>query len=458
MRPLPVILASLALGTAAAFLAPRPSAESAPAAVAIAHNSSPPLETLNALQLSPALARELRLAQLAATRNASDATAWVRLGDALTQHARDTLDVSLYAEIEKLYRHAHRLDPNDPSALVGLAWSTGARHRFEDSVAWATLALKQDPELAVAHGLLGDAAVELGNYAEASRHYQRMLDLKPDMGSYSRAAHLLYLQGNVARATALMRQAIRAGGSSPEHTAWCVAELSSMFCREGATLPARQLAEDALQRAPRNPTLLAAVGQARMAAGDDAGAIAAYEQSVLASPQHASLVALHDLYLAQNRRDLAEQTARRIRELHAQLQVQGVRGTEGQFARFLADRGENPGEAVELALTEYGHHHTAFAADTLAWALHRAGRTAEALPVLRDALKRRAPDAAILYHAGIIEEAAGNFTDARRHLNAAVSRQPRFNPAHAPLAYAAIARLGSIAAADLAQLSTAAQP
>ena len=49
----------------------------------------------------------------------------------------------------------------------------------------------------------------------------------------------------------------------------------------------------------------------------------------------------------------------------------------------------------------------------------------------------------MLYHAGIIEDALGNSTDARRHLYAAISREPRFNPVHAPLAIATLTRLGS---------------
>jgi len=167
-----------------------------------------------------------------------------------------------------------------PDALIGLAWATGAAHRFEDSIAWARKALAIDADLPAAYGILGDADVELGRYEDAEKNYQRMLDLRPDMGSYSRAAQLLYLQGNAMRAMSLMRQAIRAGGSNPEHTAWCVAALARMLCREGVAPSALQLVETSLRQAPDNVLLLAAAGHARMACGDDAGAIAAYERAI----------------------------------------------------------------------------------------------------------------------------------------------------------------------------------
>jgi tetratricopeptide (TPR) repeat protein len=368
---------------------------------------------------------------------------WVRLGDTLLQQSRETLDTSLYALIQKIYFHAHQLDSSNPDSVVGLAWAAGASHHFEDSITWAGLALKIDPNLPAAYGILGDAAIEHGRYEEASGHYQKMLDLRPDMGSYSRAAHLLYLQGNAPRAMALMRQAIRAGGNHPEHTAWCVSALATMLCHEGAAPAAKKLVEDALKQAPANAHLLAAAGRARMAMGDDTGAIAAYEQSLARAEQHETLAALHDLYRATGREADATRTATRLREFHRKLQTQRVRGGEGQLARFLADRGEDLDEAVRLAETEHGHHRTAMAADTYAWALHRAGRSAEAAKVIRAALQRRVSDPSILYHAGMIEEAVGNAQDARRHLYAALSREPRFNPLHAPLAQTALTRLSS---------------
>ena len=56
-----------------------------------------------------------------------------------------------------------------------------------------------------AYGLLGDAAVEMGDYEAAFKHYQKMLDIRPDLSSYSRGAHLSvphrrHAQGHLADA------------------------------------------------------------------------------------------------------------------------------------------------------------------------------------------------------------------------------------------------------------------
>src|SRR5947208_15681481 len=105
----------------------------------------------------------------------------------------------------------------------------GTRHEFEESIAWARKALAVDPESRDAYGLLGDAAVEMGRYDEAYRDYQKMLDLRPDLASYSRGAHLLYLTGSTTRALALMRKAIEAGSPYGENVAWCHAQLGLMY-------------------------------------------------------------------------------------------------------------------------------------------------------------------------------------------------------------------------------------
>ncbi len=398
--------------------------------------------TLAAAPRNDALDRDFARVLRALRSNEKDSDAWVRLGDNLSRRSRGNLDTTLYPQIEKIYLRAHTLDATNGDALAGLAWIAGACHRFGDSIAWATLALQIEAELPAAHGIIGDAAVELGDFDKAAVHYQRMLDLKPDLGSYSRGAHLLYLRGKAQAAMALMRRAIAAGAPHSDETAWCVADLALMLCREGAAGPALTLVENELRHLPRNIALLNAAGHARMSLNDDSGAIAAYEQSLSLAPQHASLAALHDLYLSSGRPEAAALAAKELIGLHERLKGT-VLGGEGLLARFYADRGDNLTEAIRLAEYEHAHHGGAASADTLAWVYHRAGRNQDAAKLIPAILRSRVPDPAMLYHVAMIEEALGLACDAQRHLCAAVARQPRFNPVHAPRVYATLEKIGS---------------
>ncbi|MFJ6949753.1 hypothetical protein ACISU4_34895, partial [Streptomyces wuyuanensis] len=66
--------------------------------------------------------------------------------------------------------------------------------------------------------------------------------------------------------------------------------------------------------------------------------------------------------------------------------------------------------------------------DALAWALHRAGRSAEALPHARAATATGYRDAAFLYHRGMIERAVGERAAARASLTRALAVNPAFSP------------------------------
>ena len=47
--------------------------------------------------------------------------------------------------------------------------------------------------------MIGDADQEIGDYDAAYAHYQAMLNLRPDLASYSRGGHLLWLTGDSAK-------------------------------------------------------------------------------------------------------------------------------------------------------------------------------------------------------------------------------------------------------------------
>jgi hypothetical protein len=99
-----------------------------------------------------------------ARQERADRAAWAALGDAFMQKARETADASYYGRAEQAFERARALDPAGADALVGLAWVQSARHEFERSIESARQALAVDAANAAAYGLLGDAALELGDY------------------------------------------------------------------------------------------------------------------------------------------------------------------------------------------------------------------------------------------------------------------------------------------------------
>jgi tetratricopeptide (TPR) repeat protein len=387
---------------------------------------------------------EINKASEAARLHPTEA-AWSRLGDALMQKARETMDLSYYGRAEAAYRKSLAINPNYANAQVGIAWVLSGRHEFEQSIEWANQALKAEPNRADAYGLLGDAATEMGDYDSAFEHYQKMLDFKPGIASYSRSAHLLFITGGFKKASLLMSKAIGAGGAYPENRAWCIAQMALLDFAQGAYLPAEQLLTQGLNETPNNYHLLAAMGRVKAGRKDFPAAIEYYKRAQDIVPQHEVVVALGDLYTLEGRTEEANRQYALVDVLRKLNQANGVIG-DFQMAQFLADHDKDLEDALRLAETEYKTRPTVYGADTLAWCYYKNGRIPEARKYSSKALSQNTPEAMFLYHRGLILAKAGEIGEARKALYQALSQNPYFEPLGAVAAMEMVQELGSISA------------
>jgi len=380
---------------------------------------------------------------LAQTKQKSnDDAAWVSLGDVLMQKARETMDLSYYGYAERAYAKALALNPNKTSALIGRAWVSGGRHEFEQSTEWANKALALDPQSNDAYGLIGDADVEMGNYDAAYEQYQKMLDIRPDLSSYSRGAHLLYLTGSTRRAAWLMLKAIKSGGPYAENTAWCRAQLAQLLFSDGNLLASEELLQDALKKTPHNYYVLFAMGKVEAARKNYPAAIGFYKKAVAVVPQHDAVVALGDLYALTGDKAEAEKQYALVETIHALQKANGVRGG-WQLAQFDADHDRNLPDALAMVQEEYKTRPNVYVADTLAWCLYKNRRYAEASEMSKKALSKHTLEAGFFFHAGMISARLGFRSSAQEYLYQAISLNPNFSPLSAPVAYATLKQLGS---------------
>jgi tetratricopeptide (TPR) repeat protein len=386
--------------------------------------------------------QEVTKAEAAAKEKPGD-SAWSRLGDAFMQKGRETADVTYYGRAESAYRKALASNPKSISALIGMAWVQGGRHEFEDSTQWAKKALALDPNRPEPYGLIGDAAVEMGDYDNAFDEYQKMMDLRPDISSYSRGAHLLFLTGDLRKATLLMTKAIASGGPYPENTAWCRAQWALMQFSVGSYLSASQILTEGLNNTPNNYHLLAAMGKVKAALKDYDSAIAYYKKAEAIVPQHEVVVALGDLYTLQGKSGEAAAQYALVDVIHKLNRANGVIG-DMQMAQFFADHDRNLDEAVRMTEMEYATRPNVYVADTLAWCYYKTGRIAEARKMIAKALSQNTPEAMFLYHKGAILAKAGESELAKTAIYQALSISPQFHPLAALEAEKMIAELGAV--------------
>lgn len=384
-------------------------------------------------------------------QNPEDASAWVHLGDALMQQSRQASAGDYYDQAEAAFRRALSLDSKNTHAMVGMSWVCNSRHQFDEGGQWAHQAIALASDSQDAFAMLGDAAVELGDYDQAFEHYQRCLDLGPNLSSYSRAAHLMFLTGDPRKAKWLMQKAIDAGGPYPENVAWCRAQLALMSFHTGAVVPAEKQLEQALKQSPDNRHLLAAMAKIKMAGQEYEAAMDFCQRALAIVPDHDVLVTLGDLYALLGKEEQAQQQYDQVVAFHKghhhgdHHHEHGHPSDHGnaQLARFYADHDRDLDEALREAQKAYENYKNVFITDTLAWCYYKNEMLQEAKSTIHQALRWETPDANILFHAGMIYARLEDRSTAQKYLYQALSLNPHFHPFHAPLAAETLRQLAA---------------
>ncbi len=125
-----------------------------------------------------------------------------------------------YTAIEKILNGVLSLDSLNFEANVYKASLRMSQHQFAEAKALAEKALAINPNNGYVYGILVDANVELGNYAEAVSMSDKMQTIKPSLESYARASYLREIYGDVNGAIEAMKLAVTAGLPGSEPQSW----------------------------------------------------------------------------------------------------------------------------------------------------------------------------------------------------------------------------------------------
>jgi len=250
--------------------------------------------------------------------------------------------------------------------------------------------------------------MEQGRLKEAVGAYQKMIDLRPDLQSYTRVAHMRWLKGDLDGAIEVMRMAVTSGSPrDPEPTAWAYTRLGIYELQAGDTEIAMKLAEIAFQFAQNYAAALLLRGRILLAQGK-------VEEAIEPLQRAAALTRLteYEWTLADALREAGEPQA--AKGIESSLIRDGAMNDPRTFSLYLATRGQQVQEALKLAQDELNTRADVFTIDALAWALNANGRVSEALKYSKKALSEGTQDARLFYHAGRIALAAGDYVDAER--------------------------------------------
>lgn len=374
--------------------------------------------------------------------HSNDGTAATTLGDAYLLKVRETGDPSYYPKAEQLFKHALDLNDKDFDAMAGLGTLALARHDFAQGLAWGQRAIAISAFFPAAYGVIGDAQIELGRYDEAVKTFQQMVNMRPDLTSYSRVSYARELYGDTPGAIDAMQRAAVAGAGRPENVAWTQAQLGNLSFNQGDL--DRATAQYNASLATLDGYVYGLAGLARVAAarGDLPGAIGLYTRAIQTMPLPEFVIALGDVYSVAGQPAAAAKEYALVDAMEQLYRQNGV-DTDVEMALFAADHDRTLDQALKQARAEYAKRPSIRVADVLAWTLYKTGNAQEAAKYSQEALRLGTKDALMHFHAGMIEAALGHRDAAIGYLQQALAINPNFSILYAPKAQAELTRLQS---------------
>ena len=385
--------------------------------------------------LSPA-ERSMAQASKLIDKNPKNFEAYNALALALSRRARETSDVKFYNLAEEALQKSSAISTNNFDGARIHVWLLLGKHEFAAAREEAVKLNKKMPDDVMLYGFLTDANVELGDYADAEKAAQWMLNLRPgNLPGLTRAAYLRELYGDIDGSLDLMNMAFQSTPPSEvEDGAWILTQMAHLQLMAGKPEEAEKLLNQALLQFPGYHYALANMAKVRITQKRYEDAVALLQQRYDAAPH------------AENEYDLAEalelaghkdQAAKMYAEFEIKSLAESVRGDNSnrELIFYYADHAHLPAKALEIAELERSRRHDVYTLDARAWALHVNGRDEEAKKDIETALAVGIRDGKFFRHAGEIELQAGDKKLAAEYLQkAALLKSPSSDEARVALA------------------------
>ncbi|MFE0652997.1 tetratricopeptide repeat protein [Streptomyces sp. NPDC059534] len=368
-----------------------------------------------------------------------DDVSWARLGTAYTEQGTRTGDARDFPRAERALRRSLAERPaarGNLDAQLGLGALAGARGDWKSAKEWGERVRKADPRRWPAYPVLIDAYNGLGDHKAAYKAMETLEGLHAGASVRGRAAQSYRDRGWREDADAAALDAAALAETDPEKAA-SLARLGDLAWERGEPEEALARYTAALRLAGDHGPSLAGRARALAALGRTEEAVPAWRAALARQP-------LPEYLLEAGELDESLGLDGDARALYARLRTGTwtAAGAEVVLGLFEADHGDPAAAAVRMRAEWARGHRSVRAADALGWALHRSGRTKEALGYAKLATEEGLRSALFTYHRAAIERALAQDGPARRHLAEALRINPRFSPLHAPRAVEAMTALG----------------
>ncbi|HMS65903.1 MAG TPA: tetratricopeptide repeat protein [Ignavibacteria bacterium] len=363
--------------------------------------------------------------------NPDNSKTLTKLGAAYIQKARESNDPEFYSLAEDVLKRAINNQNDNFLAMAELGSVNLSRHNFKEALVLSQKALELNPYNSYSYGVLVDAQIELGMYDEAIENVQKMVNLRPDLSSYSRVSYIRELKGDLQGAVDAMKLAVTAGSPEAENTAWCRVQLGNLFYNKGDVETAEKIYQFAIKDYPDYVHGYGGMAKIRLFQNNYHESIEYYNKALEKNSLPEYLIGLGDVYTLKEDKVKAEEQYQKVKFMITMFKEKGV-DTDLELALFNADHDRNlkesyndAGKSLENGSKSIKNYHI------LAWTSFKLGNFEEAEKNILEALRLGTKDPLMYYHAGKIYEKTGNKEKAKEFLDFALKINPFYSKLYA---------------------------
>jgi len=234
-------------------------------------------------------------------QNPEDLKQYIAIATAFISEGRVTGNNTYYgnAAVEMLDKITPTTTGNKDLVFQALSLKSAVllnMHQFKQAFDAAQQGVAMNSYNAGIYGALVDANVELGNYDEAVKDCDKMMSIRPDLRSYSRASYLRQIYGQNRGAIDAMKLAVDAGLPGAENTEWARTTLGDLYLNSGHADTAIMVYKASLVYRPDYPFALIGLARAAKAQKNYDTAIAYTKQAINVLSEAAFVSLLGDLY------------------------------------------------------------------------------------------------------------------------------------------------------------------
>jgi tetratricopeptide (TPR) repeat protein len=318
----------------------------------------------------------------------------------LVQHARDAAKPALYTEASGALDRALELSPANYEALKLRVAVLLGLHDFSEALRRAKELNKKVPDDIAVRGYLVDANMALGDYEEAEKEAQWILDLR--RGStlgFTKAAALREAFGDPEGAIEFYNEALlRMSPAEKWERSRLMTRNARLQMAAGNVVKAKEFLEGALTINPESQEALAGLAAMAASQGNYTEAIRLSRKRVEQSPGAGNT---YDLALMLERSGEAAEadTEYLAFETMARAEMGKTLNSNRELVFYYADHRKDAAQALAIAAKEAEKRHDSATLDAWAWALYRSGNLAEAKTQMDRALAPGVRDNCYFCHA-----------------------------------------------------------